>query len=409
MNTAKRLLLWAIFLLLITHTGAQITTDTLKVVNWNLNWFGSSSNGPADDNLQATNVKTVFQQLNADVYALAEVVDITRLQNIVLTMPDYNFIVGDFCSGGNNLSSCNSAQKLALVYRTTRVNKLKAYGVLRAGGSANAYTNWSSGRFPYLMETDITINNTTKRIVFVLIHAKANTGTSTDKINSYYRRRDGVAELADSLNLQYGSANFILLGDYNDDLDQTITTEMAPTTTSSYSPILTQPGKYIPVTLPLSLAGQNSTVNYPDVIDHVTLSNEMNSYYVAFSAKILKTEVESWITDYGNTTSDHYPVLTKYFFNSTVTGINDLQNIGISVKAFAAAGNLNITIMSNYAGYCNLQLIDVNGRILKQTQTRVLNGTTSTRLNTPNLANGIYMLRVTNAKGSVAQKLFIQR
>ncbi|MBI1782244.1 MAG: T9SS type A sorting domain-containing protein [Sphingobacteriales bacterium] len=410
MNIAKRLLVWAFFLLLIIDTDAQITTDTLKVVNWNLNWFGSSSNGPSDDNLQEANVQTIIQNLNADVYALVEIVSINRLQNIVSSLPGYDFVVSDFCSGGNSVSSCATAQKLAFVYRTSRVNKIKVYGVLRAGGSSGAYTNWASGRFPYLMEADVTINNTTKRIVFIAVHAKANTGSTNEKINSYYRRQDGIAEVRDSLNLQYSSSNFILLGDYNDDLDQTITTEMTPITASSYNPVLNQPDKYIPVTLPLSLAGQNSTVNYPDVIDHVTLSNEMNSYYVANSAKILKTEAESWITNYGTTTSDHYPVQTKYFFNSTVTGVNDLiSSSGLSVKAFGTGGNLNVQITSTFAAECNLQLIDLNGRILKQTQTKIFNGTTTSSMNTANLANGIYLLRVSNAKGSVTQKLFIQR
>ena len=410
MNNKRLSIIWALpALLLFNYSSAQPTIDTLKVVNWNIEWFGSASNGPADDNLQEGNVKTVIQNLNADVYALVEVVDIGRLQNIVNAMPGYNLIVSDFCSSGSTVSSCASAQKLAFIYRASKINKIRSYGLLRSGGSANAYTNWASGRFPFLMEADVTLNNTANKILFIVVHAKANIGTSAEKINSYNRRRDGIAEVSDSLNVQYPTSNFMILGDYNDDLDQTITTEVAPITTSSYSPILTQPDKYVPVTLPLSLAGQNSTAFFPDVIDHVTLSNELNNYYVANSAKIMKTEVLSWISNYATTTSDHYPVQSKYFFNSAITAVNNLQSQsnGLLVKAFNHSGILDVFINSSFSNTCSIQLIDLNGRVLKQVQTRVMSGSNKIQMNTYNLASGIYLLRVNNTRGSVREKIFI--
>lgn len=389
---------------------AQPVTDTLKVVNWNVEWFGSTSSGPADNDLQQANVKTVFQNTNADVFALVEVVDLARLQNIVNAMPGYSFIVSDFCSGGNNPASCAGAQKLAFVYRTGKINKIRSYGVLRSSGSANADYNWAAGRFPFLMEADVTLNSTVQKIFFIVIHAKANTGTTAEKITSYNRRRDGITELRDSLNLQYPTANFILLGDYNDDLDNTIVTELLPETTSSYSPVLTQPDKYIPVTLPLSLVNQSSTVFFPNVIDHVTLSNEMNAYYVVGSAKILKPEVESWIPNYANTTSDHYPVQTKYFFNSTITSINNLPgNNGLSVKANYNAGSLNVFVSSIFNQSCNIQLIDLNGRVMKQLITRITNGANKIEIPATYLPGGIYVIKIVTSRAMVTNKVFVGR
>ena len=69
---------------------------------------------------------------------------------------------------------------------------------------------------------------------------------------------------------------------------------------------------FIPIKLPLSLAGQKSTVSHNDAIDHVTISKSMNRLYVPRSVKILNNEAESWIPNYGSTTSDHYPVLSKF-------------------------------------------------------------------------------------------------
>ncbi|MBI2729655.1 MAG: T9SS type A sorting domain-containing protein [Sphingobacteriales bacterium] len=410
MITIYRRLLWVIpACILIIETKAQLTADTLKVVNWNMEWFGSVSNGPGDVNVQQANAQTVIQNLNADVYALVEVVDIARLQNIVNAMPGYSLIVSDFCSSGSSVASCAIAQKLAFVYRNSKVNKVRTYGVLRSGGSSTASYNWAAGRFPFLMEADVTLNNTIQRISFIVIHAKANTGTSTEKITSYNRRRDGITEVRDSLNLQYPTSNFILLGDYNDDLDNTIVTELLPVTASSYSPVLNQPDKYVPVTLPLSLANQSSTAFFPNIIDHVMLSNEMNNYYVANSAKIMKQEVESWVTNYANTTSDHYPVQTKYFYNSTITGINSISN----EKSFAIQSvihngfNLDVFISDKKRNRLNLQLIDLNGRVLLQQIFKTASGINKIVLHSSVLASGIYFLKVNGSEGSIVQKVVI--
>ncbi|MCU7549886.1 hypothetical protein OCK74_12210 [Chitinophagaceae bacterium LB-8] len=98
-------------------------------MNWNVEWFGSTQNGPEDDNLQETNVKTVMQNVNADVYALSEIVNITRLQNIVNAMPGYALVVSNFYSLAPNTSDPDYAngQKLAFVYRTSGVNKIRTY------------------------------------------------------------------------------------------------------------------------------------------------------------------------------------------------------------------------------------------------------------------------------------------
>jgi hypothetical protein len=48
------------------------------------------------------------------------------------------------------------------------------------------------------------------------------------------------------------------------------------------------------------------------MIDHTLASNEVMADYVANSASVLRP---AWIPDFGGTTSDHYPVLSRYDFN----------------------------------------------------------------------------------------------
>jgi endonuclease/exonuclease/phosphatase family metal-dependent hydrolase len=380
--------------------------DTLKVVNWNIEWFGGSL-GPTDDNLQEQNVRTVMQNLNADVYALEEVVSASRLQNVVNQMPGYSMIVSDFCSNGATVSSCASAQKLAYVYKNSRVNFLRAYGVLRAGGSANAYYNWSSGRFPYLMEADVTMNNTTQRIQFVNVHAKANT---SDFVVSYNRRKAGADELRDSLNVQYGNSNVILLGDFNDDLDRTITTQIAPDTTTSWISFKQDNVNFNAVTLPLSITRVPSTASYPDFIDHVTISNEMNQYYVSGSARSLKSQVEQWVASYSTTTSDHYPIETRYILTTPIVSSRFKRENKVDWTT-AQISAQSIRVLINAADQTNafLQLTDLSGRMVAKHSLSLQKGTNVVDFNAEVPVSGLYLLQI-NTKGQLdTRKIFINK
>jgi hypothetical protein len=388
--------------------------DKLKIVNWNIEWFGHSSLGPTDDALQEQNVKTIFQNINADLYMLGEIVNVGRLNNIVSQMPGYEYIVSDFCSASTNTTGCTSDQKLAFVFRSSVVKKIRSYGVLRSpNSSASADYNWSSGRFPFLMEADVFSNGFQKKIQFIAVHAKANT---PDFIESYNKRKNGAIELRDSLLVQYPTSNWMVLGDYNDDLDKTITTQMAPITESSFASFTNEPS-FRSVTLPLSLAGQPSTVSYPDFIDHVTVSNEMHQYYVPNSARTLKTEVEAWVTNFGNTTSDHYPIYTEFIFTTSASQLAMNRSVidaesptkDFLIKSFLSNSMLHSMITSSYEGPATLQIIDMNGRVLSTIQSRITKGMQQFKWNTSNWPAGIYFIRIQTQKEHRVQKVYVPR
>ncbi len=96
--------------------------NTLEVVNYNMEWFGSTQPGlgPNDKNQQEANMKTIFGNIKADIFGLLEVVDTNRLRNVVNTLPGYNMVVSDFGSYADNAQDPDyaGAQKLAFVYKT---------------------------------------------------------------------------------------------------------------------------------------------------------------------------------------------------------------------------------------------------------------------------------------------------
>ncbi|MBB1286570.1 choice-of-anchor J domain-containing protein [Flavisolibacter sp. BT320] len=283
----------------------------LKVVNWNVEWFGGP-NGPTNDSQQQENVKTILQKLNADVYALSEVVNIERLEAMVAQMPGYAYTINDYGSYADDPSDPDyaTAQKLAFIYKADVVKSISTYGVLRNGGSSSAYNNWASGRFPYLMKAEVNLEGVTTTINFILVHGKANTGDIAEQQESWMRRKGAADELRDSLNAQYPFANIIMLGDFNDDLDKTIATGI-PGDVTSYVSFVQDEKNYKPITLPLSLSGSASTTSYADMIDHQVASNETGIAYVPQSAHVANY-VSSWVSSYGSSTSDHYPVVARY-------------------------------------------------------------------------------------------------
>jgi hypothetical protein len=341
----------------INLTGNSLDpATTLEVVNWNLEWFGSSTLGPTNDAQQEANVKTITQNIGADIFGFVEVVDETRLQNVVSNLNaqygagTYAYVICNYGSHTNPFEAgagpLNEAQKEAFVYKTAVITPIGTPGPLVTDGvntaadlNNPAYNYFSSGRYPFMMNANVTLGGITKTVRFVLIHAKANTSPTA---TAYARRKAGSDTLNFTLKNLYPNDNIVLLGDFNDDLDQSIT---AGFTTTSYSAFTTDNANFYSPTLPLSQAGKKSTVSYNDVIDHVEISNEMYPYYMSGTAAIL-TDVSSLVANYGSTTTDHYPVFTRYAFDAAILPVTLLsfnatkQNNAVTV-AWATAQEIN--------------------------------------------------------------------
>ncbi|MER3465034.1 MAG: hypothetical protein C4329_12095 [Chitinophagaceae bacterium] len=117
-----------VLLLTLLFASKPFAQNTLTVASWNIEWFGSASNGPADDNLQEANVKTVLRYLNADIYGLVEVVDTMRFRRVVDSLgTNYKYVIADFCSN-NTTGTGNSwltGQKEAYIYNKNILNNVK--------------------------------------------------------------------------------------------------------------------------------------------------------------------------------------------------------------------------------------------------------------------------------------------
>lgn len=375
--------------------AAQSSANTLDIVSWNVEWFGSTNNGPTNKNVQQENVIKILRYLNADIYGLVEIVDTARLRKVVdsLGSNNYGFVVSDYCSLAGSPIDADwlPGQKLAYIYNKNVVKNIKVRRYM--GNSGTAYSNFASGRFPFYMNCDVTINNTTKNINIFLLHGKAGT-TNSD----YTRRKDAAAELKDSIDFQFPNRLNFIIGDFNDDLDATISTGSGPA--SSYEVIVKDSideNHYKSITLPLSKTNQASMISYADPVDHHIISNKAAELYVSGSASFRK-DIISVVPDFtsGNT-SDHYPVFSSYLLNQVATAITILPSFGKQLQILGNPVRDAILVkMHKDQKHTSFKVFDVMGRLITYQTFKYIHSGEIIKIPLQQ-TSGLYWLEVSNA------------
>jgi hypothetical protein len=275
---------------------ARGSATTLDFGTWNLEWFGSTSNGPTNETLQQANVRDVLSGADLDLWGVEEVVSVSAFNNLKAQLPGYAGVLASDASvvGGSTYYSA-SEQKVGLLYKTGVASVLGARIILTAKDYDFA------GRPPLEVQLRVTLNGRTEDLVVIVLHAKAFNDST-----SWQRRANASLALKSYLDTTWPTAKVMVLGDWNDDVDTSITSGKA----SPYKNFVDDPADYTFPTKALSDAKVSSTLSYPDLIDHQLATNELQARYVAGSAQVYR--VDQYISNYGNTTTDHLPVLTRY-------------------------------------------------------------------------------------------------
>ena len=291
----------------------------LDVVTWNIEWFGDDTNAPTagaidGDLIQKDSVKQVIASLNADIYAVQEIADVDLFTQMVTELPAYDFILSEATSYPNG---DGVKQQLGYIYKKETVSIIEAKPLLTSvhpyynGGDESALSDYpiadktrffASGRLPFLLKANVTIEGSTEEINLVNLHARAN--GSSDSQERYDMRKYDVEALKDTLDTYYADKKLILLGDYNDDVDVTVATGVS-STLSTFDAYVNDTDNYQIVSASLSDRGYQSYVFRENMIDHITLSDEFTTTYIVNSEQV---HYEFYDSDYATTASDHFPV-----------------------------------------------------------------------------------------------------
>lgn len=383
--------------------------QSLDVVSWNIAWFGGN-NGPADDNLQMELARIVMDSLDADLYMLQEIVDTARLGILTRSLRNgaYDYSIAQYASGTSTPTNdtWRNAQKLAYVYRRNLFSNITSRPFTSTSSFSENRFNWASGRYPFLMEANVTIDGQTKRVVFVNVHAKAEQGITAD----YFRRLGAANLMYDSLNVVYPTQHVLIMGDYNDDLDETIST-VAGTTLTPYHRFMEDPLRYEPISYWNTLRGENSYIGFPNVIDHAIVSNEMQLDYVPFSC-IIRREAINWVPNYLNNLTEHLPVIGRFNWRQSATnlvtrvGITDAAKLPVQLLGMPSP-TPQLLFRTGSNGPVSLRVLNSNGQVLWQQQLGQVSAGQRVLLPLQQLAGGLYLLQVQT--GSTQQSLKLLR
>jgi endonuclease/exonuclease/phosphatase family metal-dependent hydrolase len=281
---------------------ARGAASTLDVASWNIEWFGSTSNGPTNENLQLANARDVIAGTDFDIWGLGEMVSTSQFNALKSQLAGYTgFLANDPLVTSGSSFYTTSEQKVGILFKSSVAALQSARLILTQNDFEFA------SRPPLEVKLRASVNGVTQDIVVIVLHAKA-----FDDTASWQRRRDASIALKSYLDSTYPTQKVLVVGDWNDDVDTSITAGQS----SPYEDFVNDAADYEFLTEPLSLTGQSSTVSYPDVIDHHLATNDMAATYIAGTAEIHR--VDQFIASYGTTTSDHYPVLTRYDLSGTL-------------------------------------------------------------------------------------------
>ena len=293
----------------LTPTASVAPDGILEAVTWNIEWYGAGGQGPSDDFKQMENVLRVVDSLDADFYAFQEISSQQSLNELTGYMTDYSGVTAEYITYN---------QKMAVVYNENTIELIDR-GYIRKQDVRPEFQEqwnyyWANGRMPFFVNFRYRYpdEDISKEFYAVIIHGKANT---SDHQESYQRRQKAAEGLYYYLQDHKPNANIIMLGDYNDDLDQSIYyvvqdgEEVYQET--PYDEFVNDKQHFSTISKTLSDDEESASIEYDDIIDHITMSNELFNSYIDGSVGVYK-DPTSYISEYGKTTSDHLPVWAKF-------------------------------------------------------------------------------------------------
>ncbi|MEY4582567.1 MAG: hypothetical protein RL701_7270 [Pseudomonadota bacterium] len=286
------------------RTSLAHNPETLAVASWNLEWFGASDKGPSDEALQRENVRAVIAGVEADIWGVVEVVDAQAFEELTASLPGYAGLLANDARvlGGAKYYSnfSDSEQKVGVLYRSALASLIDARLIITESDYA-----WG-GRPPLQVTMRVTRDQRTEELVIIVVHAKC-----CDDSTSYARRKDAASALKAYLDASLPTQRVWVVGDFNDDLERSIRAgEVSP-----YAGFLEDPAHYTFATLALARAHRASMAAHAGLVDHHLLSNEAAALWVPDSTAVLRPD--QTVNDYAATTSDHYPVISRYHWPSS--------------------------------------------------------------------------------------------
>ncbi|MFY1831900.1 lamin tail domain-containing protein [Myxococcus fulvus] len=291
----------------LTLTVTAPTPAILKLGQYNLTYFGSDTQGPPDAQ-QVEKARDVMLEVGANLWALVEMVDANDFQTLKNQLPGFRgFLSNDpnFVTGSTSPYGATT-QKLGILYDSSL--SFQSAELLRLG-DLNDFAN----RPPLRVNLRTEIQGTMTPLTVIVVHMRAE---SADPTGPRAARERASAALKTYLDQNLAGQHVFVVGDWNDDVDESITLDPAtqqPMPTP-YQNFVSDPEHYTFITRELSLDGEATSIGFENVVDHTLASGPLAARHVPGSAEVI--HADEWVPDYLETLSDHRPVVSSYALSS---------------------------------------------------------------------------------------------
>ncbi len=354
----------------VTRIGSVATMD---IGSWNIKQFQN-----ADP--QMGNVVATMQQSGVDIWALQEVTSPAVLDALLARL-------GDEWDGR---PSTSTNLYTAFVFKKDVIS-VRSVGPMFTGGQ---FDYEFAGRPPLVMEADVTLSDTTLTVLFVTVHMKCCSDST-----SYDRRSGASSALKNRLDFLHGSDRIIVLGDFNDETARSITSGRS----SPYANFVAD-AEYdflIADGTVGTWCSNNSSCRTGSTIDNILISSELSGTVVANSADRF-AELLTELPNYVNSTSDHLPVLARFSFASS-TAVADQPSASPGLQTWPSPAQDILSVDAQMPG--TLEIWDLLGRRVKRLD--ISGGRTVMAVG--DLAEGLYLIRQATRVGVSSRVIVISR
>lgn len=250
----------------------------IEIVTWNIEQFPKLGQRTIDS------VASIITSLNADIYCLQEISDLSKFIDLVEILDGYSYVE----------SNATEYLNLVVLYKNNQ---------FLVRNQSDLFTDSMydfASRPPLRIEMTFTGENP---IDFTLInmHLKC-----CD--NGFNRRVSSANILYDYLNssIQAGVVNHIIVGDWNDDISDQYSE-------NSFNIFLDDTENYKYVTYENAHSGTNihdSYPSYPSFIDHIMISKDL--FDEAENGDVQTIRLGDYLSGYDQIISDHRPVVWRF-------------------------------------------------------------------------------------------------
>ncbi len=274
-------------------TGPDIATNppvvdpvgsntTFDMAFWNIEWF------PKNGAVTINKVKDIIRAIDVDMIGVEEIANVNAFNTLLDSLPGWKGVLS------NDQYSDGSYQKTGIVYNAQLISLSNVHNIFN--GDHYAFPRPPLQAYAEVKDKDGVKYNFT----IIVVHLKA-FGDS----NSQARRKDACDKLQSYIASEINAGtdpDFIVLGDWNDDVDD-------PPADNVFEAFLNRGSEYVFLTAGLQEASYigGSTGN---IIDNIMLTKDSMTEYGNGSTHVLY--IDNDISGYRDNVSDHRPVITHF-------------------------------------------------------------------------------------------------